>query len=101
METDMRKVISSYAAELQKLMDAATVPMGKQSRIDELMVDIARAAGVQPRDLHLCGEFDDDNGELVSTFVGLWDPAPGSERVLKKYEEVLEGDWQAPNSIRV
>lgn len=95
----MKRVLSSYAAELQKLMDAANVPMGKQSRIDDIMVDIARAAGVQPRDIHLCGEFDDD-GELKSTFVGVWDPTPGSERVLKEYEEVLAGEWQPPNSIR-
>lgn len=96
----MRKVISSYAGELQKLMDAANVSMGKQSRIDEIMVDLARAAGVQPRDLHLCGEFSED-GELVSTFVGVWDPTPGSARELKTYEEIIDSEWQAPNSIRV
>jgi hypothetical protein len=100
METDMRKVISSYAKELQKLMDAASVPMGKQSRVDEILVDIARAAGVQPRDIHLCGEFAED-GSLTKTFVGVWDPTPGSERELKKFEEVIDGEWKAPNSIRV
>lgn len=96
----MKKVLSSYRKELQKLMDAANVPMGKQSRIDDLLTDIARAAGVQPADIHLCGEFD-DAGTLLRTFVGVWDPVPGSERQLVEYTDITTGEWQPPNSVRV
>lgn len=94
----MQKVLSSYRKELQKLMDAASVEMGKQSRIEEILSDIARAAGVQPNDLLLCGEFDDE-GQLQHTFVGCYDPTPGSARRLCSYEAILDGEWQAPNRI--
>jgi len=100
MEPDMNKIISSYRKELQKLMDVANVPMGQQTRVEEVLGHCARAVGVQPVDLHLCGEFDDETGALVRTFVGVKDPSPGSERELVEFKDIVEGEWQPPNSVR-
>lgn len=94
----MRKELSSYRKELQKLMDAGNVEIGKQSRIEDILADIARNAGVQPNDLLLCGEFDGE-GELKDTFVGVYDPTPGAKREIVSYQELVEGDWQPPNRI--
>lgn len=95
----MRKELSSYRKDLQKLMDAAEVELGKQTRIEEILRDIARAAGVQANDLLLVGEFDDDNGQLLNTFVGIYDPRPGEARKLMSFEELMDSDWQPPNRV--
>ena len=94
----MKKVISNYRDVLQGLMDVAAVPMGVQSRVDSVLLEIARAAGVQPADLNLCGEFS-ESGELVRTFVGVKDPRPDSTRELVEYAEVTSGEWRPPNRI--
>jgi hypothetical protein len=79
----MRKELSSYRKELQKLMDAGNVEIGKQSRIEDILADIARNAGVQPNDL----------------LFGVYDPTPGAKREIVSYQELVEGDWQPPNRI--
>lgn len=96
----MKKIITEYHKTLQDLMDAGSVAMGKQSRVDEILTDIARQAGVQPRDIFLVGEFDDSTKELTRTFVGVWNPVPGAERELVEITKVIDGGWAPPNSVR-